>query len=221
MSVPVFKIGKLLRKYFITGLVFLLPLILTIYIIVIIFKFADGLLGKYINEYLLDTIGFSIPGLGLLLTLILIFLCGIFAANFIGRKIIPSLEKLWIKLPIVRQIYLPAKQLINFIFSKDKPAFKKVVMIEYPRKGAYSVGFVTNEGFVEARQKTGKDLITVFIGGTPGPFTGYFVLVPKGEVIFLDMSIEEGLKLIISGGVLTPPSNYGKDLANKNNGSTS
>lgn len=208
------KTAQSLRKYFITGLIFLLPLVLTIYIIVVLFKFADGLLGRYINDYLRETIGFSIPGLGLLLTLILILVCGFFAANFIGKKIIPWIEKLWLKLPLVRQIYLPAKQLIDFIFSKEKAAFKKVVLIQYPRQGTYSVGFITNEGFEEAKKKTGKDLVTVFIGGTPSPFTGFFVLIPKEEIIILDISIEDGMKLIISGGVLTPT--YGKDLADKN-----
>lgn len=215
---PIFKIGASVRKYFIAGLALVLPIVLTVYIITIFFKFADGLLGRYLNNYLLKIVGFTIPGLGLLLALILIFLAGIFAANFIGKKIIPWIEKLWIRLPFVRQVYLPAKQLINFIFSKDKAAFKKVVMIEYPRKGIYSIGFLTNnEGLEEAKQKTNKDLMTVFIGGTPGPFTGFFVLVPKEEIILLDISIEDALKLIISGGVLTPGSTYGKNLADKNN----
>lgn len=209
--------GKSFRKYFFAGLAFLLPVIITVYVLTVIFKFVDGLLGKYINRYLLETVGFSIPGLGLLLTLILIILSGIFAANIVGKKIIPYLEKLWIKLPIIRQVYLPAKQLIDFIFSKDKVAFKKVVMVEYPRKGVYSVGFITNETFVEGNQKTAKDLIAVLIGTTPSPFSGFMVLVPREEVIFLDMSIEEGLKLIISGGILTPGSNYGKNLADKTN----
>lgn len=207
------KTTQLLRRYFITGLIFLLPLIVTIYILVIIFKFADGLLGKYINNYLLDTLGYTIPGLGLLLTILLILLAGVFAANFIGKKIIPWLERAWTKLPLVRQIYFPAKQLVNFIFSKDKLAFKKVVMIEYPRQGLYSIGFITNEAFEEVKQKTGKDLVTVLIASTPSPFTGYFVLVPKEEAIFLDISVEDGIKLIISGGVLNPT--YGKDLADK------
>lgn len=217
MTKPTFKKGAALRKYFITGLIFILPLVITIYILAITFKFVDNLLGKYINNYLLKTIGFAIPGLGLLLTLILILVSGIFAANIIGKKIIPWLEKFWIKLPIVRQIYLSSKQLVDFIFSKDKVGFKRVVMIEYPRQGLYSIGFITNENFEEAKQKTNKNLITILIASTPSPFTGYFVLVPKEEVIFLDISIEDGIKLIISGGVLTPNSNYGKDLADKAN----
>lgn len=197
-----------LRRYFITGLVILLPIVITIYLLAAIFRFTGGALGNYINVYLQKIIGFSIPGLGtatgLLIIVLLIFATGIFATNFLGRKLFPYFERLFSRLPLIRKIYHPAKQIVNFLFSTEKVAFKRVVMVEYPRRGIYSLAFITNEGMKETNEKTGEDLLNVFMPFSPTPITGYFTLVPRRDVIFLDMTIEEGLRLIISGGVLRP-----------------
>ena len=191
---------KKIRRYFLTGLAVGLPVILTIYIIVVIFSFIDGILGGFLDRLL----GFHVPGLGFILSVIIIFLIGFLATVLIGKKIFINLENIFLKFPLIHQIYPSAKQIINFLFSKDKPQFKKVVLIEYPRKGIWSLGFITNEAVQEVKTVTGQDLLNVFIPSSPGPITGYLIFVPKQDVVFLEMTIEDGLKLIISGGVVNP-----------------
>jgi uncharacterized membrane protein len=181
-----------------------LPVVITIYLIVAIFNFADQLLGQYINIYLRQNLGFYIPGLGLILSLLIIFLAGFLGTHLLGRGFFKLLEKWFLKFPLVRQIYPAAKQIVNFMFPKEKPSFKKVVVVEYPRKGIYSLGFLTNEGMPQAQDKTGRELLNVFIPSSPGPFTGFYTLVPKEEVIFLNISVEQAIKTLVSGGVLNP-----------------
>ena len=193
-----------IRRYFITGLLVILPAFITIYFLFIIFSFIDGIWGSIINQYLKKYLGFAIPGLGFILGIITVFIVGFIATHFLSKKISYALESLFLKFPLVRQIYPAAKQIVDFLFSKDKPAFKKAVLVEYPSKGIWSIGFITNDGFKEAQEKIGQELLHVFIGTTPGPFSGFFVLIPKAEVIFLDMSVEDGLKLIVSGGIAKP-----------------
>lgn len=189
-----------LKRYLLTGLVVLLPVVLTTYVLLAIFRFSDRILGRFIE----GLIGFYIPGIGLVLSLVIVLLTGFLTTVLLGRRIFVVIENMFLKFPLVRQIYPSAKQIINFLFSKDRLQFRKVVLVEYPRKGIWSMGFITNETVQEVKTKTGQDLLNVFIPSSPGPFTGYFMFVPKQEIIFLDMTIEEGLKLIISGGVVNP-----------------
>ncbi len=200
------KIRKKLGRQFLAGLVVLLPAVITFYLLFIIFKFADGLLGRYINQYLKEALGYYVPGIGLILTLLIVLLVGVLARSVFLKKMVPAIESWFAALPLVRNIYPPSKQIVKFFLSdENKAMFKRVVLVEYPRKGLYSLGFVTNEGFEEAAVKLGRqDLVTVLIAGTPSPFTGYFVLLPREEIIFLDMSIEDGFKMVISAGILTP-----------------
>lgn len=198
------KLKAKLYRYFIAGLIVTLPVVITCYILFIFFRFADGILGRFLNRFLKETLGYSIPGLGLIIALLFILIIGIITRRFFGKRLFPLLERWFLRLPFVKVIYPSAKQMVVFLFSKEKIAFKKVVMIEYPRKGAYSIGFITNEGMEETNRKVGKEMMSVFIAGSPGPFTGYFVLVPKEDIIFLDMSVEEAIKLIVSAGIISP-----------------
>lgn len=193
-----------IRRYFITGLLVILPVFITLYFLFSVFMFIDGIWGNAINYYLRKHFGFFIPGLGLILGVITVIVTGFLATRFLGRRILPALEKQFLKFPLIRQIYPPAKQIVGFFLSKDKPAFKKVVLVEYPSKGIWSIGFITNEGFQEAQEKIGQELLHVFIASTPSPFTGFFILVPRKDVKFLDMAVEDGIKLIVSGGILKP-----------------
>jgi len=193
-----------LRRYFITGLIITLPVFITTYFLFLTFRFIDGVCGGVINYFLRKELGFSIPGIGIMLGILTVLVVGFLATRFLGNRLFPTMEKWFLKFPLIRQIYPPAKQIVNFFISKDKPAFKKVVLVEYPSRGIWSVGFVTNEGFKEAREKVNKELIHVFIASTPSPLTGFFVLVPKGDVKFLNISVEDGIKLIVSGGILMP-----------------
>lgn len=205
------KLGSQLRRYFFTGLALIMPVVVTLYVLLALFRFLDNILGRFINFYLRETLGFYIPGLGFILFFLIILVTGFLATHFFGRNIFPALERWFSRLPFIRQVYPSVKKIFNFVFSQDRPIFKKVVMIEYPRKGIYSLGFVVNEGPSQLRDITSEEMINVFIPSTPSPFSGYFVVVPKKEAVFLDVSIEEGLKMVISGGVVNPASNLDKN----------
>jgi len=181
-----------------------LPVFITLYFLFIIFRFIDGIFGKVVNFYIKQHLGFEIPGIGIIISILLVFAVGFTAANFFGKRIIRALEGWFLKFPFIRQIYPAAKQIVDSFISKDSPAFKKVVLVQYPSRGIWSVGFLTNESFKEANDKTGRDLLHVFIATTPSPLTGFLVLAPREDVTELDISIEDGVKLIISAGIVKP-----------------
>jgi len=193
-----------IRYYFITGLLAILPVFITLYLLFVVGKFIDGVWGAAINFYLKKHFGFAIPGLGLIFGIITIFAAGVIANNLFIRRFFHALEAHFLRLPLIRQVYPSAKQVVGSFISKDKPAFKKVALVQYPSKGLWSIGFLTNDSFSEAQQKTGKELVHIFIATTPSPFTGFLVLVPKEDVTFLDISVEDGVKLIVSGGIVKP-----------------
>ncbi len=193
-----------LKRYFITGLLTILPIFLTLYLFLIIFRLIDNIIGRIINRYLEAEFGFSVPGLGFILAILIIIVTGFVVSHLMGKRVLPSIERWLLKLPGIKQVYPSIKQIVGFIFSEDKVAFKKVVLVEYPSKGIWSVGFMTNEGFREAQELTGQELVHVLVGSTPSPWSGFFILVPKSAVKFLQMSAEEGIKLIVSGGILKP-----------------
>jgi len=195
---------KKIRHYFATGLLITLPVFITVYFLFVILRFIDGIFGRLINIYLKKHLGFAVPGVGIIIGLVIVSLIGFVAANFFGKKIIRALEGWFLKFPFIRQVYPAAKQVIDSFISKDSPAFKKVVLIEYPSKGIWSIGFLTNDSFKEAQEKTGRDLVHVLIPTTPSPLTGFLVLIPREDIRILDISIEEGVKLIISGGIVKP-----------------
>lgn len=193
-----------IRRYFLTGLLVILPAFITVYLLYIIIAFIDNIWGKVLNFYLKKYLGFPIPGLGFILGILTIILVGFIATNLFGKRIFQIFEHWFLKFPGIRQIYTPAKQIVDSFFSKEKPAFKKVVLVEYPSKDIWSIGFITNESFKEAEEKTGEELVHVFIATTPSPFTGFLILVPRKNLKVLDMPVEQGVKLIVSGGILKP-----------------
>lgn len=193
-----------LKKYFITGLVGIIPIFLTVYVLIVAFRFIDGILGRFLNIYLKQILGFYVPGLGILIFLIIITLVGFLATHFIGKRIFPRIERRFSGLPLIKNIYPAFKQIVLFILAQREFGFKKVVLVEYPSKGIWSLGFLTNEKFERANRITGKEMAGVFIPSTPGPLTGYLIFVPKEELKFPDISITDALKLIISGGVFNP-----------------
>lgn len=193
-----------IRHYFATGFLITLPVFLTLYLLFIIFRFIDEIFGKVVNFYIKQHLGFAVPGVGIIVGIIIVFAVGFTAANFFGKRIMRALEGWFLRFPFIRQVYPSAKQIVDSFMSKDSPAFKKVVLVQYPSKGIWSIGFLTNESFKEVNEKTGRDLLHVFIATTPSPLTGYLVLIPREDVQYLEMSIEEGVKLIISGGIVKP-----------------
>ena len=184
---------KKIKKYLVTGLVVIVPVVSTIYILVSLFRFADGILGRYLNVYIKRELGFYIPGLGLLLSLLIIFIVGFVSTKFFGRRIFRSIERWFSNLPLINKIYPALKQIVSFASTEKELGFKKVVLVEYPSKGIWSIGFLTNDKFSKIDKVTNREMLAVFLPTTPGPLTGYVVFVPKEEVKFLDMPINLSL----------------------------
>jgi uncharacterized membrane protein len=193
-----------LRTYFFAGLFVLIPLVVTIEILSWLFNLLDGFLGPYIYEWL----GRPMPGLGLISTLALIFLIGLVATNIIGRRLLAAVDETLQRIPLVRSIYFTTKQMSDSIFHGGQMPFQQVVLIEYPRRGLYQIGFITGmiEGPLqqELAGKGGERMVNVFIPATPNPMSGYLVILPERDIQSLGMSVQDGLKLIISGGMATP-----------------
>ncbi len=193
------------KRYFVTGLLIILPVLITLYLVVSLFTFFDNILGRYVSIWTMEKFGFKVPGLGLLVFMIVIFATGFFATNFIGRTLLTYLEKFWIKFPVVRSIYPAVKRITTFLFgSRIDGKFDKVVLVEYPRKGIYTLAFATKESYEGIRKRTGRDLVNILIPSVPSPLTGFLIMVPRREVIFLDMGVDDAVKIIVSGGVLDP-----------------
>jgi len=192
------RAGQALRQYFITGLAALFPVFATLYLLLWLFKFADSVLGKIL--------GFKTPGLGLLLLVIIILAVGFFSIHLFGRVAFRTLEAWFGRLPLIKKIYPPVKQLAQFFFveNEQQAAFRRVVLVAYPRPGSYSLAFVTNEGKSSAIGPP-QTLLTLLIPTPPSPFTGPIIIVPKEDVIPLQMSVEDALKLVVSGGIVAPP----------------
>jgi uncharacterized membrane protein len=193
-----------LKKIFITGLAVIIPIGLTLYILFFLIDTMDNLLKivpiRYQPEVLL---GFRIPGLGIIVTVILIFICGLITKSYFGYKIVSSGEDLVDKIPFVRSIYQSIKQVSDSMFTDRLSGFKKVVLVEFPRKGIYTLGFVTGVPGPEIRSKVGQNCISVFLPTTPNPTSGYLVILPDDDLIQVDMSVEEALTYIISVGIVT------------------
>jgi uncharacterized membrane protein len=151
-----------------------------------------------------EFLGFHIPGLGVILTFVVLFLTGMLAANFVGRYVVGGWESLLDRIPIVRTIYGGAKNFAEIVFSDSNDSFKKVLLIEYPRKGIYSLAFQTSSELGEVQARTGEDVVCCFVPTTPNPTSGFVIMLPRKDVRVLDMEIDEALKMIISLGVVVP-----------------
>ncbi len=190
------RIIQATRRYFVAGLITLFPATVTILLLLKIFQFSDGLLGRHLAVH--------VPGLGLVLTVLIILLVGYLSTHFFGRVVFPTVENSFSRLPLVRQIYPAIKQLTQFLFGgEDHPsAFKRVVLVEFPRTVCYAIGFFLHETKTSVTG-TEENLLTILVPTPPSPFTGNLILLPEEEVTPLTMSVEEALKLIVSGGVVS------------------
>ncbi len=189
-----------IRNVFITGIVVILPLAGSLYIIYFIFNLINQVTEPWIEMLL----GRKIAGVGVILSFLLVFLVGLFATNIIGKRIILYGEKVLLKIPLFNSIYTSIKNVLDALFTQKYSSFKKPVLFEYPRKGIYSIGFLTKESSPYFDDITGKELYNIFLPTTPNPTSGMFIMVAKEEAVILDLTIEEALKLIISGGILNP-----------------
>ena len=196
---------KTLKQIFLTGLAVTIPIGLTLYILFFLIDIMDGLLKVIPVKYHPDTLlGAHIPGLGIIVTVALIFICGLVTKSYVGDKIVRSGEDLVDRIPFVRNIYKGIKQISDNMFVDQRSSFKKVVLVEFPRKGIYTIGFVTGMPSIEVQKKTGQNSISVFVPTTPNPTSGYLIIVPEEDLVHMDMSVEEALTFIISVGIITP-----------------
>jgi uncharacterized membrane protein len=190
-----------LRNYFITGVFVLIPIGITLYLTLFLIKISSGLIPKEINPN--NYLPFLIPGLEIFLAIILITLIGYLSLSFIGKKILQLFNDLLKKIPILRTIYSAIGQMAE-TFAPKRENKKSVVLIEYPRKGSWAVGFATKDNKGEISKKTNQNLVNVFVPTTPNPTSGFLLMFPKDEVIYLDMTFEEASKFIVSAGTSNP-----------------
>ena len=197
------SIAAKLRNYFITGIVVLVPIGITFYLIKFFISVSPKLIPRNINPN--NYLPFSIPGLEIFLSVIFITIIGGLSLSFIGKKILQLFNDLLKKIPILRTIYSAIGQMAETLAPKRKSK-KSVVLVEYPRKGSWAVGFATKDNKGEISKKINKSLVNVFVPTTPNPTSGFLLMFPKDEIIYLDMNFEEASKFIISAGTSDPKS---------------
>jgi uncharacterized membrane protein len=194
-----------MRKWFIAGLLVWIPLAITIFVVNLLMDWLDASLLLIPRPWRpANLLGFEIPGLGLILSLLLVLGTGALAANYFGNRFIKWAESVLNRIPVVRSVYSAFKKMTETVLSNTSTAFRKVVLIEYPRRGLWQIAFITGDPVGEVQDKTDKDVISVFVPTTPNPTSGWIVMIPKADVIELEMSVEEGMKFVISLGVVPP-----------------
>jgi uncharacterized membrane protein len=195
---------SVIKKYILTGLLVLIPLFLTGWILLTLFHWTDRVLGLIPRVYRPEELlGFPIPGLGLILTVAIIFVIGGLVANVVGRKLVAMGERILEKIPFLRWFYFSSKQIIEAVFMSTQDSFRRAVLLEYPRKGLYSIGFITGESIGQLEESVPRSF-TVFVPTTPNPTSGYLIVVPQAETIPLDWSVDEAFRVIVSAGVIMP-----------------
>jgi len=205
-----------MRKYFITGLLVLVPLFITVWVL-------SSLIGTMDKSLLLlpenwrpkAQFGLEIPGMGAVLTLLIIFVTGLIATNFFGKRVIRIWEALLARVPVVKSIYASVKQVSDTLFSDSGNAFRQAVLVQFPREGAWTIAFVTGHPGGDVANHLQGDYVSVYVPTTPNPTGGYFLMMPRADVIDLDMSVDEALKYIISMGVVAPPEKLVPQLLKK------
>lgn len=194
-----------IRRYLIAGLLVWLPIGVTILIIRLLVGFMDKTLTFIPKAYHPDTLlGFHLPGLGVVLAVCIVFITGIVVANFFGRRMVALWESLLARIPLVRTIYTSVKQIAETVLASNGQSFRKVLLVEYPRRGIWTLAFQTGNTLGEIREQTGTDIVNVFVPTTPNPTSGFFVMVPREDIVELQMSVDDGLKMIMSMGVIVP-----------------
>ncbi len=194
-----------MKRYFITGLLIWAPLGITIWVLSFILGMMDQSIMVLPTEWQpRNLLGFHIPGLGALLTLLIVFLTGLLTANFIGQHLVRWWEALLHRIPVVRSIYQSVKQISDTVFSPSGQAFRQAVLVQYPRQGSWTIGFLTGTPGGEIAEHLGNDMVSLYVPTTPNPTSGFFLMVTKTDVTELEMSVEDALKYLISMGVVAP-----------------
>jgi uncharacterized membrane protein len=194
-----------MKKYLITGLLIWIPLVITIWVLKLIVDALDQTLLLLPKEWLTESVfGVHIPGFGVVITLVIVFLTGVFATNFFGAKLVHIWHDLLHRIPVVRSIYSSVKQISDTLFSSSGQAFRKALLVQWPREGMWTIAFLTGVPGGDVANHLEGDFISVYVPTTPNPTGGYFVIVARKDVVELDMTVDEALKYIISMGVVPP-----------------
>ena len=193
------------RRYLVAGVLVWLPILVTIWVVRFILDLMDRTLLLLPPAYRPEALfGFSVPGLGLVFAFLLLLITGLLVTNLIGRRLVTYWEELLQRIPLVRSVYSGVKSFAESVLTSHN-SFRKVVAVEYPREGLWSIGFVTADTVAEVSAKTGEHQLCVFISAAPNPTSGFIVLVPKSRVIELDMSVDAAMRMIVTCGVVVPP----------------
>lgn len=192
-----------MKRYFITGLLIWIPLVITIWVLVLLISALEGVVPSFLSPQAL--FGVEVPGFRILLVLLVVWLSGFLAANFIGQAVVNQWESLLGRIPLVRSIYNSVKQVSDTVLAPDSKAFRQAVLIQYPRAGAWAIAFVTGAPGGEVAQQLGDNYLSVYVPTTPNPTSGFFLMLPRSEVHVLNMSVDAALKYVVSMGVVLPP----------------
>ncbi|HEY6774783.1 MAG TPA: DUF502 domain-containing protein [Oxalicibacterium sp.] len=194
-----------MRKYFVTGLLILVPLAITLWVLNLIVSTMDQSLLLLPARWRPEAVfGFAIPGLGTILTLLVIFLTGLATRNFIGKRVVLVWESVLRRIPVFNTIYSSVKQVSDTLFSSSGNAFRKALLVQYPRQGSWTIAFLTGTPGGDVRNHLTGDYVSLYVPTTPNPTSGFFLMVPRADTIELDMTVDEALKYIVSMGVVTP-----------------
>ncbi|MCG8531291.1 MAG: DUF502 domain-containing protein [Desulfovibrionales bacterium] len=207
------RLKYFLKANLIAGFLFLAPIVVTIFILRILVRWADAAWNWVPDQFRIpEQLGIPETGTGIILVLVILLCAGILVRNYVGKLIARTIEKLILKLPGINRFYAATNQLFISVFKSPAKEFKQVVLIEYPRPRLYALAFVTGIAVGEIQRKTKEDVLNIFVPTTPNPTSGFYLMVPHEDTIKLDLSVEDAFKILISGGILNPES---PELRNK------
>ncbi len=206
------RIGLLgrVRAYFLAGILVTAPVAITLYLAWAVVDLIDNSVSKLLPEQYNpgNYMPFSVPGLGVVIVILTLMLIGAFTAGVIGRLVIRAGEGVLARMPIIRSVYAATKQIMETVLANQSAAFREVVLLEYPRRGIWTLGFISGETHGELRNLTADDVVNVFVPTTPNPTSGFLLFVPRSELHVLEMTVEEGIKMVVSTGIVTPPERH-------------
>lgn len=199
------RVVERLRAYFLAGVLVAAPILLTVYLTWSFISIIDGVVRAILPDRFNPETYVHVPGIGLIMTVIALTLVGAATANYVGRVFLRLSERLLARMPVIRGVYGAAKQIFETVLAKQSNTFREAVLVEYPRRGMWTIAFITQRTEGEVHDLTGPDPISVYVPTTPNPTSGFLVFVPRSDVVALAMTVEEAIKMVISTGIVTPP----------------
>ncbi len=204
------RVIERLRGYFLAGILVTGPTAFTLYLTWLFVHFIDGSVSRLLPDRYNPTtyLPFDIPGLGLLIAVLLLTAVGALTAGYAGRLLLLLSDRLLARMPLIRGLYAAVKQIFETVLSKQSNTFREAVLVEWPRPGMWTIGFITARTEGEVQERIGEDLVSVYVPTTPNPTSGYLMFVPHADIVVLSMTVEEAIKMVISTGIITPPNRH-------------